>query len=195
MLCPSPSSPWPTSDGDGGRDLVVILSLDVPSRCWTLLCAAAREPEPGEGCGDGAQAIREVDDAAGHPLPCSITLSRGSTGSPCWLGPRPTCVSPHCPWVSIPCVVPMDRQGPHPGCTSLYHLGPPCGCLSLYCRRSPSWLHVPAPSSALCTGCGAPHWLWMPAPALSSCRLCYPAPFGSPYQQCPRAAPAERGHP
>ncbi|NXW27886.1 P85A kinase, partial [Phaetusa simplex] len=37
VLCPSPSSPWPVSNGDGGRDLVVLLSLDVPSWCWTLL--------------------------------------------------------------------------------------------------------------------------------------------------------------
>lgn len=119
--------------------------------------------------------------------------------SPCQLGPRPGCVSPHCPWVSIPCIVTLDWQGPHPGCMSVYHLGPHPGWLSPYCRLSPSWLHVPAPSLALCTGCGAPHWLWTHVPAVQAVHPCtrwVPVPAVSPGGHGSHlAAPGERGHP
>lgn len=122
--------------------------------------------EPEEGCGDGAQAIREVGDTAGHPLPCSITALQGSTESP-RVCPMP---AGSLSWLRVPTL----SMGLHPLCCTPRLAG------------SPFWLHAPAPSLALCTGCGAPHWLWMSVPALSPCKLCVPAPAGSLYRQCPQ---------
>lgn len=46
-LCPSPSSLQHASDV--GRDLVLLLSLDVPAQQWNFLSTTAGELEPGEG--------------------------------------------------------------------------------------------------------------------------------------------------
>lgn len=59
--------------------------------------------EPEEGCGDGAQATREVGDTAGHPLPCSIAVLQGSTGSPR--------MCPHAGWVPVLAVCPHTVRG------------------------------------------------------------------------------------
>lgn len=101
-LHPSPSIP--ASDEDVGRDLAWLLQpqcahtvLDPPDRCrWR---AGAQ--------GIGTDHQRGVGDAAGCPLPCGITALQSSTGS-LRMCPHPGCVSPHCPWVFIPCAVFQD---------------------------------------------------------------------------------------
>ena len=208
-LHPSLSSPRHASDGDAGRDLVVLLSLDVPAQCWTSLPAAAGEPEPGEGCGDGdgAQAIRGVGGTTGTSAlqhHCAPGLYRVPLHvSPCQLGPCPGCMSPHCPWVSItPCIVPLDWQGS----PSWLRVPLPPG--------SPPWLPVPILSAVSilaacpCTTLSSLYWLRGPTLAVDACtssvpmqavRPCtgwVPVPAASPGgHRSHLAAPGERDHP
>lgn len=152
------------------QDLVVLLSLDVPAWCQTLLPTTVGEPEPGEGCGHGAQAIREVGDTAGHPLPCGITVAQGSTGF--------LSMCPHAGWVPTLAACPHAVHG-SPSLVSCPWTGR-VPILAAY--RSTTWVSTLAAltPSVLSTRAACP------CTVLSSlCRLCIPAPAASLYQQCP----------
>lgn len=157
-------------------------------RAGTWRCPRGARPcrlpqlEPEEGCGDGAQAIREVGDTAGHPLPCSIAVLQGSTGSPR--------MCPHAGWVPVLAACPHAVRGSpslplHPQAGRVSILAAcPCSILSsLY------WLWGPTLAVDVCTSS-------VPMQAVRPCASWVPVLAASPGgHRRHLAAPGERGHP
>lgn len=109
---PAACQRWGCKQGPGGARTV-----PDPAACrsWSLRRDVGMGPRPSE-----RWAILLVILCPAVSLR-SRALQSPPACAPCRLGPCPGCVSPHCPWVSIPCVAPPGWQGLHSGCMPLLH--------------------------------------------------------------------------